>query len=264
MPSPFPGMDPYLENSSIWPDLHNRLIVAIADEISAQVRPRYYVAIEKRVYLSEAHTPDSFRIPDVSVLGASTNGDISESSEISATEIAGDTAVAVRVPLPEEVREGYLEVREVGSDYLITAIEVLSPSNKRPGRGRQMYEDKRMELLGTWTNLVEIDLLRAGQPMRVISNNGIHSDYRILVARGGRSRAMLYPFGVRQPIPQFTVPLRRGDHDEPTVDIGKLLSGIYDRAGYDLMLNYAADAEPPLSDADAAWADELLRDKALR
>ena len=263
MPSPFPGMDPYLENSSMWPDFHNRLIVAIADEISAQVRPRYYVAIEKRVYLSEPHTPDSFRIPDVSVLGASTNGDVSDDSEISATEVARNTAVAVRVPLPEEVREGYLEVREVGSDYLITAIEVLSPSNKRPGRGRQMYEDKRMELLGTWTNLVEIDLLRAGQPMRIISN-GIHSDYRILVTRGGRSRAMLYPFGVRQSIPKFSVPLRRGDHDEPMVDIGGLLPGIYDRAGYDLMLNYAEDAVPPLSDADAEWADNLLKARSLR
>ena len=264
MPSPFPGMDPYLENTSIWPDVHNGLIVAIRDDLAAKVRPRYYVRIEQRVYLSESDEQSSFRIPDVSVLGASGNGDSPDPSPLLVAEDAGDTAVAVRVPLPEEVREGYLEVREVGSDYLITAIEVLSPSNKRPGRGRQMYEDKRMELLGTWTNLVEIDLLRAGQPMRVISNNGIHSDYRILVARGGRSRAMLYPFGVRQPIPQFTVPLRRGDHDEPTVDIGKLLSGIYDRAGYDLILNYAADSEPPLSDADAAWADELLRDKALR
>ena len=99
--------------------------------------------------------------------------------------------------------------------------------------------------------------------MRIISN-GIHSDYRILVARGGRSRAMLYPFGVRQPIPQFTVPLRRGDQNEPTVDIGELLPGIYDREGYDLMLNSANDAAPPLLDADAKWAEELLRVHNLR
>lgn len=263
MPSPFPGMDPYLENTSIWPDVHNGLIVALRDDIAAKVRPRYYVRIEQRVYLSEPNEPDSFRIPDVSVLGASGNGDVSGSPLFPNTEKYGDIAVAVKVPIPEEVREGYLELREAGSNYLITAIEVLSPTNKRPGRGRQIYEDKRIELLGTWTNLVEIDLLRAGQPMRIIAN-GIHSDYRILVARGGRSRAMLHPFGVRQPIPKFTVPLRRGDHDEPTVDIGNLLSGIYDRAGYDLMLDYASAPVPPLSDEDTEWADELLRDKALR
>ena len=203
MPSPFPGMDPYLENISMWPDLHHRLITAIADEISAQVRPSYYVKIEQRIYLSEPNEPDSFRIPDVSVLSASGNGDVSGASLLPDTNKEGDTAVAVRVPVPEEVREGYLELREAGSNYLITALEVLSPTSKRPGAGRDTYEEKRMELLGTWTNLVEIDLLRAGEPMCVISNNGIHSDYRILVARGGRSRAMLYPFGVRQPFPNF-------------------------------------------------------------
>ena len=263
MPSPFPGMDPYLENTSMWSDLHHRLITVIADEISAQLSRNYYVAIERRVYLSEPYEQDAFRIPDVSVLDASENGDGSDASVFSATESDGDTAIAVRVPLPEEVREGYLELREAGSNHLITAIEVLSPTNKRPGRGRGLYEKKRVEVLGTWTNLVEIDLLRTGEPMRVIGN-GIRSDYRILVARGGKSRAMLYCFGVRQPFPEFPVPLRRGDHDEPMVDIGKMLPDIYDRARYHVQVNYADDPVPPLSDADAEWADSLLKSKALR
>lgn len=262
MPSPFPGMDPYLEHRFIWPSLHHRLITAIADELSVQLSDGYYVDIEQRVYISEPEEPDSFRIPDVSVLSVSTNGDASDASEVSATEGAGDAAVAVRVPLPEEVRESYLEVREAGSNYLITAIEVLSPTNKRPGKGRQLYEEKRMELLGTWTNLVEIDLLRAGEPMRIIGDR-VHGDYRILVARGGKSRAMLYPFGVRQPFPEFPVPLRR-DEAEPLVDIGRLLPDLYDRARYYMRVNYAEDPMPPLSDADAEWADELLRSKALR
>ena len=192
MPSPFPGMDPYLEHPHIWQGLHNRLIVAIANEISAQLAGSYYVDIQQRVYLNEAEEPTEFRIPDVSVLNASGNGDAPTSSLDAAFAESEDRAVAVKVPIPEEVRETYLEVREGGSDYLITAIELLSPTNKRRGRGRQLYEDKRMEMLGTRTNLVEIDLLRAGEPMRLIGN-GIHSDYRILVARGGKSIAMLYP-----------------------------------------------------------------------
>lgn len=263
MPSPFPGMDPYLEHPLIWPGLHHRLIVAIADGISSQLSNRYYVDIEQRVYLSESNEPDAFRIPDVSVVGASGNGDASDASLSSALEGADGMAVAVRVPLPEEAREGYLEVREAGSNYLITAIEILSPTNKRAGTGRALYEEKRMELLGTWTNLVEIDLLRAGEPMRIISN-GIHGDYRILVVRGGRSRGMLYPFGVRQPFPKFSVPLRRGDHDEPTVDIGHILSDIYDRARYNMRVNYADEPTPPLSDEDAEWAERLLRERELR
>ena len=263
MPSPFPGMDPYLERASLWRGFHNRLIVAIADEIAPQVSSRYFVDIEHRVYLGEAELTNDFRIPDVSVFGASENGDAPDAAFSPSLETDGATAVAVEMPIPAEIREGYVVVRELANRVLVTAIEILSPTNKRPGRGRALYEEKRMEFLGTWTNLVEIDLLRAGEPMRIIGN-GVHSDYRILVARGGRSRAMLYPFGVRQSFPKFTVPLRRGERDEPIVDIGNLMPGIYDRAHYARVLDYAENPVPPLSDADAVWADELLKARSLR
>ena len=263
MPSPFPGMDPYLERSSIWPGLHHRLITAIADEISSQLGDRYYVDIEQRVYLSEPEEAGTFRIPDVSILSASGNGDGSGQEMMGMRDTSGATAVAVEIPIPEEVREAYLEIRDSEHNYMITAIEVLSPTNKRPGSGRTLYEEKRRELLGTWTNLVEIDLLRAGEPM-AFKSNGIRSDYRILVARGGKSKAMLYPFGVRHAIPEFSVPLRRDDRDEPTVDIGKMLLSIYERARYHMRVNYAEDPEPPLSDADAKWVDSLLKERNLR
>ena len=263
MPSPFPGMDPYLENSLIWPDVHSALMVAIRDDISAQLSPRYYVALESRIYLSEPGEPDSFKIPDVSILSASGNGDGSGDEVSAMYDTSGGTAVAVEIPIPEEVRESYLEIRDSEHHYMITAIELLSPTNKRPGRGRALYEEKRRDLLGTWTNLVEIDLLRADEPMP-FKANGIRSDYRILVARGGKSRAMLYPFGVRQAIPEFHVPLRRDDRNEPAVDIGKMLPSIYERARYHMRVNYSDDPVPPLSEADAAWADELLRESNLR
>ena len=264
MPSPFPGMDPYLENTSIWPDVHSALMVAIRDAIAAQLSARYYVALENRVYLNEPGEPDVFRIPDVSVLSASENGDASGDGVMAMYDTLRGAAVAVEIPIPEEVRETYLEIRDSEHHYMITAIELLSPTNKRPGRGRLLYEEKRRELLGTWTNLVEIDLLRAGEPMAFRANGIIRSDYRILVGRGGKSKAMLYPFGVRQPFPEFRVPLRWDDHDEPTIDIGKLMTVLYDRARYHMRVNYADDPVPPLSDADAAWADELLRERELR
>ncbi len=43
-------MNPYLENPELWAEVHSRLIVAIADGISPQLRPKYRVAVEKRVY----------------------------------------------------------------------------------------------------------------------------------------------------------------------------------------------------------------------
>ena len=264
MPSPFPGMDPYLEHPLIWPDVHSALMVAIRDDISEQLSPRYYVALESRVYLNEPGEPDSFKIPDVSVLSTSENGDGSSDEMSAMYDTSGGTAVAVEIPIPEEVRESYLEIRDSEHHYMITAMELLSPTNKRPGRGRALYEEKRRDLLGTWTNLVEIDLLRAGEPMAFKANGILHSDYRILVAHGGKSRAMLYPFGVRQPFPKSPVPLRRGDPDEPKVDIGRLMTRIYDRARYSMRVNYADDPVPPLSEADAEWADQLLRERELR
>jgi len=46
MPNPFPGMNPYLESLELWHQVHNRLIVSIADEITPQVAPNYRVSIE--------------------------------------------------------------------------------------------------------------------------------------------------------------------------------------------------------------------------
>jgi hypothetical protein len=171
--------------------------------------------------------------------------------------------LTVRVPLPDEVRETYLEVRETGTDYVITVVEILSPTNKRPGRGRRIYEDKRLDVLATRTHLVEIDLMRAGEPMPIMGNDST-SDYRILVSRGDcRPDATLYVFGVRQSIPLFPLPLKPADQ-EPVVDLGRLLHDLYDQASYDLRLDYTGEPDPPLPEAEAAWANQLLRQQGLR
>lgn len=257
MPCPFPGMDPYLERPEMWPDVHERLIVVLANDLAPQVRPHYYVSVEQRVYLSEVEGGKFVGRPDVAIVGQAQAESKPEQAQ------SGASVLTVRVPVYEEVRETYLEVRARGTDSVISVIELLSPSNKRPGHGRQLYLDKRMEVLGTRTNLVEIDLLRAWEPMPVIGN-GRTSDYRILVSRGRLTPdASLYVFGVRQPIPPFPLPLRPRDQ-EPVVELGRLLHELYDRAGYDLRLDYSEEPEPPLRPQDAAWADELLRQKGLR
>ena len=173
------------------------------------------------------------------------------------------SGLAVRVPLPDEVRETYLEVRATGTDYVMTVLEILSPTNKRPGRGRRIYEDKRLDVLATRTHLVEIDLIRTGEPMPIL-DNGSASQYRILVSRGDcRPNATLYAFGVRQAIPPFPLPLKPEDQ-EPSVDMGSLLHELYDRASYDLRLNYQGEPAPPLSAEDTLWADQLLHRQGLR
>ncbi|MFB2837593.1 DUF4058 family protein [Floridanema evergladense] len=260
MPSPFPGMNPYLENPQLWSEVHHRLITAIADAIEPNLSLQYRVAIEKRTYLSDGEESVMIGIPDVSVYSQTATP--TQTSSI-ATLPAQAEATTVTIPLPEEKREGYLEIREVETGYVVTAIELISPSNKRAGKGRDEYENKRREVLSSPTNLVEIDLLRRGKPMRILTKIP-PSDYRILVCRGNRRpQAQLYAFSVRQEIPKFLLPLRSGD-TEPLVDLQSLLIGVYNRARFDMAIDYTIEPVPPLKSEDKIWADELLKEKGLR
>ena len=115
-----------------------------------------------------------------------------------------------------------------------------------------------MVVLASMSNLVEIDLLRAGDPMAIrIAGNGHRTDYRIVVSRAHqRPRADVYLFGVRDTIPEFPIPLRHGEA-EPTLPLNQVLHDLYDRAGYDLAIDYSQPAEPPLDEADAEWAAQI-------
>src|SRR5207253_9708595 len=110
----------------------------------------------------------------------------------------------------EEVRERYLEIRAAPTHAVITAVEILSPSNKTPGEGRDAYEEKRRQVLSTLTNLVEIDLLRGGKPMEM--QPPPQGDYRILIRAGWeRLQARLYTCSVRQALPEAPVHLSQGE-----------------------------------------------------
>ena len=261
MPSPFPGIDPYLEHSELWPGVHHLLISEIARFLSPQLRPKYRVAVEVRMYETSAENSLLVGIPDVIIQ----HSPIAKNSSMANVAVAVPTAQPTRVivPVPETIKEGYLEIREVGTEEIVTSIEILSPTNKRSGKGRQMYEEKRYQVLGSRTHLVEIDFLRMGEPMLFFGNN-IESRYRILVCRGDcRPYADLYAFNLQDVIPSFLLPLRSGD-TEPVVDLQRLLNEVYDISGYDLVIDYSKEPVPPLSEADAAWADALLREKGLR
>ena len=115
------------------------------------------------------------------------------------------------VPVPTRIKQVYLEVRDMETGWVVTAIEILSPVNKRPGESRMSYLQKRQRILGSLTNLVEIDLLRGWQPMPTLDND-IEKDYRVLVSRGTlRPEAELYPFNLQDRLPSFPLPLRPED-----------------------------------------------------
>lgn len=267
MPTPFPGMDPYLEKPTGWSNVHTRLIVALADNLTAKIRPRYYVSVEERTYLLQSDEMDKIMRPDVGI--------VRESAPIYEAALAGTAVsplleaqptarpITVTLPMPEEVRERFLEVRLVDDGRLVTAVEILSPTNKQSGKGRQLYAEKRQAILESETHLVEIDLLRAGKPPEFIPASQL-SHYYILVSRAEqRPSATLIPFAVQQSIPTFRLPLLPGD-DEPEVDLGQILHALYDRAGFDLRIDYKQAPEPPFAEKDTAWIDALLKNTGLR
>lgn len=261
MSSPFPGMNPYLENPELWSEVHHRLITAIAIAIAPPIRPKYRVAIEKRTYLGDVEDSVLVGIPDVAVTTKTKTS--TQNKTTTATLPAQGESVTVKLPVPEEKKEAYLEIREVATGYVVTTIEVLSPTNKRTGKGRDAYEEKRRDVLSTPTHLVEIDLLRAGNPMQILSEIP-KTDYRILVARGNRRPlAEVFGFNLQQQIPQFLLPLKSEDN-EPLVDLQSLLAQVYEQAGFDLAIDYNIEPVPQLQSEDKIWVDTLLKEKGLR
>ena len=253
MPTPFPGMDPYLEHPHLWPNVHHSLITAIRDDLSVRLRPKYFVDIEIETVIALPLDPPYRPVPDVVVVRpGDPPGGIHEA--VAAYEAPGPESVE----LPEARRQGYLEIRTVADDTVVTVVELLSPFNKRAGLGRANYERKRFRILRSRAHFVEIDLLRAGQPMPM-SRRGRRSDYRVLVSPCElRPSATLYAFDVNQAIPRFPIPLLAGD-DAPDLDLGPILRAVYDRAGYDMRIDYRREPVPPLRLAATAWADGLLR-----
>lgn len=259
MRSPFPGMDPYLEHPALWPDVHNRLIAAIADDLAPRLAPRYYVALERRAYLLAPTDLGFVGRPDLSAVTAEpvSRGRIREAPP--SMNLGGTAALLeVEVPLVDEVAESYLEVRDVATGRLVTVLELLSPANKLAGPGRDAYETKRESVFRTWTSLVEVDLLRSGAPMPVFGPS-LQADYRILVSRGRRRpRGQLYLFNLPDPIPAFPLPLQPGD-DEPELDLGRVLHALYERARFDLRLDYRLPPVPALVGDSAEWAAARVR-----
>jgi len=236
--------------------------------IAPFLRPKYRVAIEKRTYMSEIEDSVLVGIPDVAVYSKRTPSTNQPGSTVA---LAAETeAISVTVPLPEEVRESYLAIKEGGTGTVITVLELISPKNKRSKESRKVYESKRQQVLGSSTHLVEIDLLRTGQPIGILEE--IQSDYRILISPGEspsetlrerRPRAYMYAFGLRDAIPSFTLPLRPGDV-EPLVELQSILNEVYDQAYFDMAVDYTQEPVPKLNPEDATWADELLKAQGLR
>jgi Protein of unknown function (DUF4058) len=262
VPSPFPGMDPFIE-SQIWEDFHHALIEVMRESLIPHTRPRYVVRVEERVYVEHIpHSDSMFIRPDVTVLERAGSEVPLESTGATATPTV-ITPVIRHLPVPERVREAFLTIRERETMEVVTVLEVLSPGNKRAGSdGRREYLRKREEVLLSATHLVELDLLRGGERLPTLEALP-PGDYYAFVCRGQRRfQAEVYAWSLRRPLPPVPIPLAGTDPDV-VLDLQAMFTTVYDRAGYDYSLNYRHALMPSLSDADQVWAQQLLGRGAL-
>lgn len=262
MPSPFPGMDPYLEDPWLWPDVHAGLIVACQELLNRQLRPKYVARVEARVYIEGEDDParKEFYIPDLRV--AKQKG---TKKEARVKVAAGITAPIVVTDEPGlEVRETFLEVLALDTRTVVTVIEILSPSNKLSGaEGRVSYLAKRGEVLESNTHWVEIDLLRAGESLPLRRHLQPHDYLAYVSPVGMRPKGHAWPIRLDEPLPTIGVPLRKPD-PEAALNLQEALASVYERAALDLSVDYTAAPTPPLKPDLAKWADKLLKKKHLR
>lgn len=261
MRSPFPGMDPYLERH--WRDVHTRLMVYAVDQLQEQLPGDLIARVEEGVSIDLG---DEFRAaaPDVQVV---------ERPEATWTVEPTASATAVAEPLVVPVSAPYTERRitivdHASGDRVVTAIEVLSPTNKIPGDGREKYRRKQEDYIAGGVNLVEIDLVRSGIFTLAVPPDNIHrhfrTPYQVCVRRVTRpDEAEVYRMPGREPLPTVRVPLRPTDPDV-TLNLQELIDLCYRRGRYYAAIDYRQDPDPPLGPADARWADELLRAAGLR
>lgn len=262
MTSPFPGMDPYVEACGLWQDFHNHIIARISEQLGDALPERYLVRTGERSYVvlveSGGMVSHSF-LPDVSVAAprgrrrATKNGGAALADPADAAE-----PVTMRAFIREEHRESFVEIREASPEQrLVTSIEVLSPSNKRPGtEGWEIYLRKRQSRLLGAANLVEIDLLRGGQRMPML-DPWPDSPYVLLVARAPTPVCRVWRAFSLHPLPAIPIPLVKPDHDV-AMHLQPMIDGIYRRFRYGRSIDYGKRPSPSLDDAESAWLKERL------
>jgi hypothetical protein len=263
MPSPFPGMDPYLEQH--WRDVHHALTTYARNQIQAQLPGDLRARLEERVFVESAEVIVRNLYPDIRVV---------ERGRGKAPAAPSDVGIAVAEPLilqlPDDpVTEGHVEIIDFSSGKrVVTVIEVLSLSNKLPGPGRDLYLQKREELRDGRVSLVEIDLLRTGGRSLTVAPEllppAFRTPYQVCVRYGWRPLEMrVYRVPLQERLPTFRIPLRESDA-EVLLDLQTLIEACYRDGGYDDDIDYRAEPTPPLDPAEAAWADELLRSRGRR
>ena len=277
MPSPFPGMDPFLESPLLWHDLHQRLIIRISEVLQPRLIPRYFARVETRQYVDMSYrhiAPDvslysEARVPRV--LKEPTVDYVVEMQSAASNSDERDMAVPWIVPAAkaqaddtdDPIEESFIQILLRDTRELVTAIEVISPGNKTPGEGRKKYVGKQREVMSSTANLVEIDLRSEGQRLTPtpLDAAGRPAHYRYIVSVNRaeqREQYEMYPLVLADPLPRFNIPLRKPDADVP-LDLQDVFNHCYDNGGYGIEIDYSQPPATGLTPTERAWLTAHLQ-----
>jgi len=250
--SPFPGMDPFLEDSTEWSSFHSKLINSLSDALADLVSPHFSVRMEQRVYLVSEDEQRRGQIePDLYLIQNPVQ------QQLSPTASVISPSVIVKPLYDLEMRDRYIEIRDKRDRTLVTTIELLSPFNKAVGTtGRRAFMEKRQNVMASDTHWLEIDLLRGGERPHEVAHK---SDYYALLRRAGIwGEYEVWYFDLRDPMPTIAVPLRPPFPDVP-LNLQSVFTDAYVRAHYADDLPYTgAIPAPTLRPAVLLWAREQV------
>lgn len=264
MPSPFPGMDPYLESPEIFPDFHDSFITYLREALQAGLPAPYFAALGRRVWIEVSRRSIG---PDVEVRRS--QGPSPRPPATTPAVAVADRPVARPVIVKvthDEIREPFVEIYTRGEEgkRLVASIEVLSLANKTPGEhGRELYRKKQEELLDSRVHLVEMDFLRGGEHATAVPLEAAREacgpfDYHVSVRPfDDLDIFQVYPIRLEDRLPPIAIPLLTGD-PPVTIDLQAVFDRCYDAGPYAREVRYGVDAVvPPLDPERAAWADRI-------
>jgi hypothetical protein len=260
-------MDPYLEGPEWW-SVHSHLANEIARYLSERL-PENYIARAEKVYLladsddtppwnggsALSWRPPQRRVPDVAVVAVA-DPSVGTAASVVAT-IEAPLQLRVAVDEPEPIMT--VEVIDLSDRSLVTAIEVLSATNK-VGDGRAEYLAKRRRMLASDSHLIELDLLRSGKRVPMADPLPDYPYFALVSRVERRPTTEVWPISLRQPLPTIPVPLRTGDADVP-LDLQAVLTTLYDVFRYGRELDYTKPPAVPLPPEATAWAAGLIADR---
>lgn len=257
MTSPFPGMDPYIENRRLWSDFHSNLASEIQAALNQQIQPNYYAGLTEYVTYEtvEVAKPVGIR-PDVAIWQTTPEvGNVAV-----ATQPVTEAPILSAIDLEVSLSLYSVEVRAVEGDVLVTAIEILSPINKRPQHEARLdYLRKRRDLLRSGAHFIELDLLRGGE-RSPLTQSVPPAPYYITLSRANRRPVVeVWPAQLWEALPIVPVPLLEPDPDVPLA-LGDRVKAVYLRGAYKARIDYEAAPPPPaLSVVEAEWVNGLLK-----